>query len=308
MKIPPEHDDRGNIVQDIADRDCPASERARSSPQNNSGDQIHDRPADNLPELRFLAAIEEAGVGRFHFFLAADSVAEVAHPASVGGASTSSAAIQFSTCSPKKITNPSPNQGCSARRERSAAEDRSEPAKQPRQINAEAGEQREEKEESDHPMQKARVHAVTLQLANVDFVLPDPIEGVARFVVETFNWRWTSDPSFFSGGSGCGTARSDGHVVQQNSDQTEQREGAKHRLEQPLPDRIAPRDDRVLRQAAVAFRILGVVQNVNDVRAADGLWIVDAGVFQIRNSREVVWRVLRRCTSCRPWCRTSGIP
>src|ERR1700682_579075 len=36
-------------------------------------------------------------------------------------------------------------------------------------------------------MEETRVDAVTLQLANVNFILPDAIEGITRFVVETFN-------------------------------------------------------------------------------------------------------------------------
>ena len=112
--------------------------------------------------------------------------------------------IQFSICNPKKTTKPTAEPGMHLAAERPASENRREPAEQPRQINPEAGEQREKKEERNHPMQKARVHAVPLQLANVNFVLPDLVEGGTRFVVETVNGARHQTPSFFSGGSGCG--------------------------------------------------------------------------------------------------------
>ena len=57
-------------------------------------------------------------------------------------------------------------------------------------------------------------------------------------------------------------------------------ERAKHRLEQPLPHRVAPGNDGILRQPSVAFGIRRVVQDVNHMRSANRLRIVDAGLFE----------------------------
>src|ERR1700727_858067 len=62
---PAQHDDGGNIVQNIAHRDGPTPECARSRPKNDSGDQVNDRTADDLPELRLLSTVEKAGLRRF---------------------------------------------------------------------------------------------------------------------------------------------------------------------------------------------------------------------------------------------------
>src|ERR1700735_891831 len=67
---PAQHDDGGNIVQNIAHRDGPTPECARSSPKNNSSDEINDRATNDLPELHFLPCIEKAGFRRILFLLA----------------------------------------------------------------------------------------------------------------------------------------------------------------------------------------------------------------------------------------------
>src|ERR1039458_1148827 len=76
------------------------------------------------------------------------------------------------------------------------------------------------------------------------------------------------------------SARTDGYVVQANSQKPEQSESPEHGLEQPLPHCVAPGNHRILRQPAIAFRIGCVMQDVNDVRTTNRLWIVDAGLFK----------------------------
>src|SRR5208282_6723140 len=74
-------------------------------------------------------------------------------------------------------------------------------------------------------------------------------------------------------------ARAGGYVVNEHAEKTEQSESSEHGLEEPLPHRVAPRDLRIFRQVAVALGIGGVVEHVDDMGAADGLGIVDAGVL-----------------------------
>ncbi|OLC98927.1 MAG: hypothetical protein AUH86_03745 [Acidobacteria bacterium 13_1_40CM_4_58_4] len=62
--------------------------------------------------------------------------------------------------------------------------------------------------------------------------------------------------------------------MQAHSQESEKSKRSQNRLEQPLPDGVAPGNLRVLRQAAVALRISRIVQHVNHVCAADGLGIV----------------------------------
>src|ERR1700733_7002749 len=75
-------------------------------------------------------------------------------------------------------------------------------------------------------------------------------------------------------------ARTHRHIVQGHAEKSEHGECPKHRLEQPLPDGVAPRNDGILRQSSVAFGVGRIVQNINNVSTADRLRIVDAGVFK----------------------------
>src|SRR5579864_587314 len=79
---------------------------------------------------------------------------------------------------------------------------------------------------------------------------------------------------------GLRPARTDRYIVQGHAQKSEHGECAKHRLEQPLPYRVAPRNDGVLRQSSIAFGIGRVMQNINYMRAADRLRIVDARLFK----------------------------
>jgi hypothetical protein len=75
------------------------------------------------------------------------------------------------------MTKPTPNQGCMARA--SCPPNRSELAKQPRQVNAETREQGEEKEDADRPTQDPGVNGMAKQFALVDLGLSDAVEGLS---------------------------------------------------------------------------------------------------------------------------------
>ena len=68
-------------------------------------------------------------------------------------------------------------------------------------------------------------------------------------------------------------------MVNQDAEAAEQGEGSEHGFGEPLPPGVAPRDLRILWQAAVALGVGRIVQNVDDVRSANGLRIVDACVL-----------------------------
>src|SRR5712692_10634122 len=84
-------------------------------------------------------------------------------------------------------------------------------------------------------------------------------------------------------------ARTVSHVMEDNADSSEQREGSEHGFEKPLPHCVSPGDLRIFRQAAVALGIGGVVEYVDHMRPADGLRIVDAGVLPA----EIIAQLLR---------------
>src|ERR1700682_5510867 len=67
--------------------------------------------------------------------------------------------------------------------------------------------------------------------------------------------------------------------MEEDADSSEQGEGSKHGFEKPFPDRVCPRDLRILWQIAVSLRISCIVEYVDHMRSTDGLGIVDAGVL-----------------------------
>src|SRR6266853_5085866 len=74
-------------------------------------------------------------------------------------------------------------------------------------------------------------------------------------------------------------ARTVSHVMEDNADCSEQCEGCEHGFEKPLPHCVSPGDLRIFRKVTVAFGIGGVVEYVDYMRPADGLWIVNSGVL-----------------------------
>src|SRR5208282_1568933 len=62
-----EHDERKNVVNDIADGDGRPSEGPSARPKDDASDQEGDAAADDLPELNLLTGVEEPGVGWVHF-------------------------------------------------------------------------------------------------------------------------------------------------------------------------------------------------------------------------------------------------
>src|SRR5580700_126334 len=79
---------------------------------------------------------------------------------------------------------------------------------------------------------------------------------------------------------GLRPARTDRYIMQGHAQKSEHRECPKHRLEQPLPHRVAPGNDGILRQSSITFRVSRIVQNINHMRSADRLRIVDPGLFE----------------------------
>src|SRR5438309_320610 len=74
-------------------------------------------------------------------------------------------------------------------------------------------------------------------------------------------------------------ARTVSHMMEDNADSSEQCESAEHGFEKPLPHRVSPGDLRILRQVTVALGIGRVVEYVDYMRPADGLWIVNSGIL-----------------------------
>jgi len=79
-----EHDYGGDVVYDIADSYGGCAECSCPCPQDDACDQVHDAADNDFPELSFLSGVEEAGVGRIHFFFAAGDLLYVAHPLGIG--------------------------------------------------------------------------------------------------------------------------------------------------------------------------------------------------------------------------------
>ena len=159
-----EHNEGGDVVDNVADGDRDSSEGSCTRPQDDAGDQVRDTAADDLPKLNFLSGVEKAGVGRIHFRFAADDLVHVAHPAGIGrGPDHGLEPVQGLQCEEEDEAYAEPWMHDAT--EWSAAEEGSEPAEQPREIDAEAGEQREEEKERDHPVEHARVHGVAQQFS-----------------------------------------------------------------------------------------------------------------------------------------------
>src|SRR5260370_19939059 len=66
-------------------------------------------------------------------------------------------------------------------------------------------------------------------------------------------------------------------IVHEEADQSANHGDVAKPLQRPLPKLDCPRDTRVLRQAAVKFRLRGIMQHVNHSGAADARRIVHAG-------------------------------
>jgi hypothetical protein len=110
--------------------------------------------------LRFLAPVEKARLGRFHFLLAADDLAEIFHPPGIGGSPRHRLdPVQHLQSEENNESQSEPWMHQAA--QRAASEDGSEPPEKPKEGNAETSEHRQEKQECDHPMQEARAHAMT---------------------------------------------------------------------------------------------------------------------------------------------------
>ena len=173
-------------MQHIADGDRSPAKIFCATPQNSACDDEDDAAADDLPELNFLPGIEKAGLGRIHFFFVAHDFVDVAHPLCVSrGPEHGREPVEHLKSEEKDEAQAEPGMHLAA--ERASAEERREPAEQPRQINAEAREECQKKEERDCPVQHPRVHRMPQQFSAIHPGAPQRLELTPRFVVETFN-------------------------------------------------------------------------------------------------------------------------
>src|SRR5208282_1514340 len=162
-----EHNDGGDVVDDVAYGDGDSSEGSGARPQDDAGDEVRDAAAYDLPELKFLSGVEEPSVGRIHLRFAADDLSHVALPVGIGrGPDHGLEPVQC--LQPEEDNEAQAEPGVHDAAEWSAAEEGSEPAKQPREIDAEAREEREEKKERDHPVDHTRVDGMAQQLSAID--------------------------------------------------------------------------------------------------------------------------------------------
>ena len=162
--------------------------------------------------------------------------------------------------------------------ERPSAKDGREPPKQPRQINAKPSKEREEEEERHRPVDEC---ACTPDGAAVLRDRRSCGPWIRNFRRASSSKRSIAPLAMGRISSRTANAlilrrfrlrqaRASGYIVREHAQKSEERERAEHRFEEPFPDRIAPRNGRILRQAAVALGIGGVVQNIDNMGSADG--------------------------------------
>src|SRR2546430_9017086 len=144
-------------MYDVADGDGGCAERSRARPQDGSRDDVENASDDDLPEQNFLTRVEKAGFWGIHLLFAGGDFLDIAHPSGIGRG-------------PEHGLEPGEHLECKEEDEGytkiwvqgagelSATKDGSDPVEQPGEIEGETGEQREEEEERDCPVQDARVH------------------------------------------------------------------------------------------------------------------------------------------------------
>src|SRR5215469_2653143 len=183
---PPQHNEREDVVQDVADGHGGATKRAGSKPEDDSCDQEHNAADHDLPELDFLTGVEESRVGWLELLRSGHSVLDVAHPAGVRrGPLHGSQPVQRLQREKKHECQAEPWVHYAA--ERAASEDGREPSEQPRQINAKSREQCEKEEQRHHPMQEACVHRMPRQFTGKHLGSPDGFKSLPRFIVKALN-------------------------------------------------------------------------------------------------------------------------
>src|SRR6266699_7267512 len=75
--------------------------------------------------------------------------------------------------------------------------------------------------------------------------------------------------------------RAESQIVHEEADQSANHGDVAEPLQRAFPKLHGPRNMRVLRQAAVKFRLRGVMEHVNHAGAANARWIVHASVRKI---------------------------
>ena len=178
-----EHDEGGDVVEHVADGDGGSAEIFGSAPEDDAGDHKDDASADDLPELNFLSGIEEACIGGVHFLFAADNLLHVAHPAGVGG-SPGHGAKPVEGLQSEEEDEADAEIGVHDAAERASAKDGREPAEQPWEVDTKAGEEGEEKEERDRPVNDAGVDRMAQEFSDINPGAAHGLEFLASLVVE----------------------------------------------------------------------------------------------------------------------------
>src|SRR5271167_3044592 len=80
----PQHDQRRNVVQNVADGNGPASKSPGACPENDASDQVDRAAGYDLPELYFLPGIEESCIRRLELVFSGNDSFNIAHPVGVG--------------------------------------------------------------------------------------------------------------------------------------------------------------------------------------------------------------------------------
>src|ERR1700757_211856 len=181
-----EHDERENVMQDVADSHSDAAEGACPNPEDDSCDQERNAADHDLPELGFLAGIEEPRIGWLELLRSRHSVLEVAHPAGVRrGPLHWGQPVQRLQREKKHECQAEPWVHHAA--EGAASEDRRKPSKQPRQVNTKSREQCEKEEERHHPMQEACVDLMPQQFTGKHFGSTDGFKSFPGLIVKALN-------------------------------------------------------------------------------------------------------------------------
>src|SRR5260370_12895497 len=82
--------------------------------------------------------------------------------------------------------------------------------------------------------------------------------------------------------------RAESQIVHDEADQTANHGDVAKPLQRTLPELYGPRNMRVLRQAAVEFRLGSVMQHVNHDGGTHGRRVVHAGIGEVGSTPKVV--------------------
>src|ERR1035441_3971563 len=286
---PKQHDERRHIVDHIRDRDQQAPKNLRK-PHDDARNDVSDAAANNLPELHLLPGVKEAGLRGFYGVAAGDVLFNVLHPARIGRSPAHHAQpVQRlqSEEDHKAQAEPGMQEAC----RRASAEKWSEEAEDPRQIDPEPRQQREEEKDPDHPVEKAGVDGMAQQFAGIDDGSTATInhvgamyEAIGRsrhLVLLSRGRRWRVNSHYRRGGLFAPWTLE--NIMHDHTHEAQHCAEQSNRFEDVLPDGEAQRNARFRGQVAVALGLGCIVQHVDHMRAADGVGVVNPSVLKSRD-------------------------